>query len=526
MFRSWLRRLLQKASNRPLRSLRTPSRWARFLPAFEALDDRVLPAITASFTPGTGILTVLGDVGNNTIVVSRDAAGRLLVNGGAVPVQGGTATIANTVLIQMFGQDGNDILTLDEANGPLPAANLFGGNGNDTLTGGSANDQLFGEAGNDTLLGKGGSDQLHGGDGNDTLTGGAGNDSVFGDADNDRMIWNPGDGTDLNEGGDGSDTVEVNGGNGTETFTVTPNGSRVRFDRVTPGPFSIDIGTTENLQLNANGGDDIFTASNGLASLIALSVDGGDGNDTLTGGDGNDRLSGGNGNDTINGGKGSDTVFLGAGNDTFIWNPGDGSDSVEGGAGTDTLLFVGASGDEKFNLSANHDRLRLTRDIGTITMDVAGVEQVTVNALGGADTVTVNDLAGTGVTDVNIDLGNDGQADNVIVNGTDHSDHIAVGGSAGNLSVVGLAARVHIVGADPTRDRLTINAGDGADIVNASYLSAGAIGLTLNGDNGNDVLIGSAGNDTINGGDGYDLLIGGPGQDTLDGGAGLNLVIQ
>src|SRR5258706_5277987 len=105
------------------------------------------------------------------------------------------------------------------------------------------------------------------------------------------------------EGGDGIDTVEVNGGNGAETFTVTPNGTRVRFDRVTPAPFSLDIGTTENLVVNMNGGDDTFTASNGLAGLISLTVDGGAGNDTITGGDGADMLSGGDGNDTNNGGR-------------------------------------------------------------------------------------------------------------------------------------------------------------------------------------------------------------------------------
>src|SRR5262249_47465113 len=83
------------------------------------------------------------------------------------------------------------------------------------------------------------------------------------------------------EGGDGIDTVEVNGGNGAESFTLTPNGTRVRFDRTTPAPFSIDIGTSEKLVLNANGGDDTFTGSNGLAPLISLTIDGGLGNDTL-----------------------------------------------------------------------------------------------------------------------------------------------------------------------------------------------------------------------------------------------------
>ena len=77
---------------------------------------------------------------------SRDAAGKILVNGGAVKVLGGTPTVANTSLIQVFGQAGNDTITLNEANGALPRANLFGGAGNDTITGGSGNDMLFGQS--------------------------------------------------------------------------------------------------------------------------------------------------------------------------------------------------------------------------------------------------------------------------------------------------------------------------------------------------------------------------------------------
>ena len=179
-------------------------------------------AVTASFSSGTRVLSVFGDQLDNTIIVSRDAAGNILINGGAVPVTGDNPTVANTTLIQVFGQGGNDTISLNEANGALPAAQLFGGAGNDTLTGGSGNDQLFGGTGNDILLGKGGDDLLFGGDGDDVLTGGAGSDQMFGEAGNDRMIWNPGDGSDLMEGGDGIDTAEVNGGNGAETFTITP----------------------------------------------------------------------------------------------------------------------------------------------------------------------------------------------------------------------------------------------------------------------------------------------------------------
>ncbi len=265
-------------------------------------------AVTATFQPGYGLLTVFGDSLANNVEVSRNAAGALLVNGGAVAIKGGTATVANTSLIQVFGQDGNDVITLNEANGALPKANLFGGAGNDTMTGGSGGDQLFGQSGNDTLLGKGGADFIFGGSENDTITGGDADDQLFGESGDDRFIWNPGDDTDLNEGGAGIDTTEVNGGGGAEMFTATANGTRVRFDRVDPAPFSIDMGTMEKLVVNMNGGDDRFSATGNLASLIQVTVDGGAGNDTILGSNGADLLLGGDGNDFIDGQQGNDTV--------------------------------------------------------------------------------------------------------------------------------------------------------------------------------------------------------------------------
>src|SRR5262245_7888484 len=124
-------------------------------------------AVTASFLPSAGVLTTFGDNLDNSITISRNAAGNLLVNGGAVAILGGTSTVANTSLIQLFGQGGNDTITLNEFMGGLPAANLFGGTGNDTLIGGSGGDKLFGQSGNDNLQGKGGNDSLFGGSEND-----------------------------------------------------------------------------------------------------------------------------------------------------------------------------------------------------------------------------------------------------------------------------------------------------------------------------------------------------------------------
>ena len=486
-------------------------------------------AVTATFSSGT--LSVFGDSLNNNMTVSRNAAGQILVNGGAVSVAGGTPTVANTALIQVFGQGGNDVITLSEVNGALPLAHLFGGAGNDVLTGGSGNDQLFGESGTDTLLGKGGFDLLFGGNEADTLTGGDADDQAFGQSGDDHMIWNPGDDTDLNEGGAGTDTVEVNGGNGAEQFTTTANGTRVRFDRLNPAPFSIDIGTSEKLKLNANGGDDSYSATGNLAALIGITVDGGTGNDNLLGSNGVDLLLGGDGNDFVDGQQGNDTGLLGAGDDTFQWDPGDGNDVIEGQDGIDKMAFNGSNINERLEASANGGRVRFTRDIAAITMDLDNVETIAVRALGGADNLVVNDLSGTDVTSVVSDLnanggGDDGAADNVITNATNGDDVVIVAGTGPSASVLGLAARVDVTGAIAGSDRITVNTLAGDDVVDATGLAANSALLTANGGGDDDVLLGGAGNDTLLGGAGDDVLIGGPGNDVLDGAPGDDVVLQ
>jgi Ca2+-binding RTX toxin-like protein len=484
-------------------------------------------AVTASFTPSAGQLTVFGDNLNNAITVSRNAAGGILVNGGAVAVLGGTPTVANTALIQVFGQGGNDTITLNEGSGALPRANLFGGANNDTLTGGSGGDMLFGQAGNDTLLGKGGVDFLFGGADNDALTGGDADDQVFGESGNDRMVWNPGDDTDLNEGGEGSDTVEVNGGNGTEHFTATANGVRVRFDRLDPAPFSLDIGTSEKLALNANGGDDSFSATGNLAALIQITVDGGTGSDTILGSNGIDLLLGGDGDDFVDGQQGNDTALLGAGNDVFQWDPGDGSDAVEGQDGTDTMRFNGSNISEIFDASANGQRVRFTRNVGAIVMDLNDVESIDLKTLGASDTTTVNDLSGTDLVELDVDqagtLGGtagDGAADTVIVNGTNGNDIIDVFGAGTSVAVVGLAARTNIANAEGANDALVINALGGNDGVTATTLPAGVIKLTIDGGGDDDTLLGSQGADVFLAGAGADFMLGDNGDDLALMGAG------
>ncbi len=505
----------------------------RFAPSFERLEDRRLLAVTASFSAVSGVLNVRGDSLDNTIEISRNAAGAILVNGGAVPVVGGTPTVANTTLINAFGLSGNDTISLNETNGALPQANLYGGSGDDVLTGGSAGDRLFGQSGNDTINGRGGSDFLFGGSSDDVLTGGDADDLAFGQNGADQMIWNPGDDTDVNEGGAGLDAVIVNGGGGAEVFTTTANGARVRFDRLDPAPFSLDIGTSENLVVNMNGGDDSFSATGNLAALIAITVDGGAGDDTILGSNGADLLIGGDGDDFIDGQQGADTVLLGAGNDLFRWDPGDGNDVVEGGTGFDGVIFNGSAAGEIMDISANGQRVRFTRNVGNIVLDVDGVEQFDVALLGGADTFVVNDLAGTDVVTVMLALAGtlggingDAAADAIIVNATNGEDVVLVSGNAAGVTVLGLAAVVNIRNAEPANDRLTVNLLGGDDVLDASDLAATGILLTADGGGDDDVLTGGDGADTLLGGAGDDVLIGGPGLDVLDGGLGDNVVIQ
>ena len=52
----------------------------------EPLESRIMPAVTATFSPGAGVLSVFGDALDNTITLSRNAAGQILVNGGAVAI--------------------------------------------------------------------------------------------------------------------------------------------------------------------------------------------------------------------------------------------------------------------------------------------------------------------------------------------------------------------------------------------------------------------------------------------------------
>ena len=292
----------------------------------------------------------------------------------------------------------------------------------------------------------------------------------------------------------GNDTISIAfGANAADPVRVDfGNGSFQSFDRSTFNAVAVFLGS----------GDDQFrTVSGGTpTSDAALTVFGGNGNDFLLGGAGNDTLFGGNGQDELRGGGGTDALFggngsdladggvgtdteiLGNGADEALWVPGEGNDAIAGGNGDDTLTFDGSSGDELMSLSANGDNAVFLRNLGSIRMDLAGVENVNVNALGGADTITVNDLTGTDVQHASVDLSTDGvgdgKDDKVIVNGTDAADAIDVSAHGGAVDVAGLRAETSVTGSERT-DQLQVNGLGGRDRVNVSDQAAALIGVAV-----------------------------------------------
>jgi Ca2+-binding RTX toxin-like protein len=475
-----------------------------------------------------------GDDGYADFSFSRDRFTRIIVHarGGddRVRIDDSSGAFTNAVPTTLDGGDGNDTIA-----GGTGAETLIGGDGNDTVDGNGGNDAAFLGAGDDTFVWDpgDGSDTIEGEDGNDTMAfnGANADEQVALSANGNRLRFfraqanitmdtagvelvdfnalggadlvtvNDLTGTDVSSvnvdeagtlGGaapDGQrDQVTVNGTNGDDRVDVSGNAAGVAVSGLASRVTILHQDPTDLLAVNGLGGNDASSAAALAAASIALVLDGGAGNDTLAGGPGVETLNGRDGNDTVDGNGGNDAAFLGAGDDTFVWDPGDGSDVVEGGDGrSDTMRFNGAAAAEQFTLSANGNRLRFFRNVGNITMDTAGVEQVDVNALGGADLVTVNDLSGTDVSSVNVDLAGalggtagDGAVDRVVMSGTAADDAIDVSGNSGEVNVGGLAPRVAISNPEAT-DHLELDGLQVGDTVNTAGLVAGTIQVFVDG---------------------------------------------
>jgi Ca2+-binding RTX toxin-like protein len=253
---------------------------------------------------------------------------------------------------------------------------------------------------------------------------------------------------------------------------------------------SFDRSQFERILVRAGDGNDevrIDESVGAFTDVQPTTLNGQAGDDTLIGGRGEEHLVGGPDDDVVDGGLGEDSVQLGPGADLFTWSPGRASDTIEGGDGADTLAFNCSNIGEQIDLSANANRLRLFRNVASVTMDLHGLERIDLTMLGGADTVAIHNLAATDANRVKVDLagmpggpGGDMQPDSVAVDGTSRRDDVKVSAKTGVVDVEGLPVAVRIANSEAANDSLAINGLGGVDTVRAGAAVADLISLIVN----------------------------------------------
>lgn len=409
---------------------------------------------------------------------------------------------------------------------------FVGSQGKDRVDGGSGNDRLDGGVGGDILSGGAGNDTIYGGEGGDFLKGGGGQDLLYGGAGDDMIqIGGPSGESITFDGGDGDDTVILANG---AVFTGLSFGSTrsIEFIHTIWGwgdspQTTVARGTTAanvfdfsglygrqgilNLRFEMGDGDDRIVA--GLFQLVA---DGGGGNDTLIGHAYGDTLVGGAGIDSLVGAEGDDLYSIDDAGDVIVEAAVlGGNDTVETtlqayvlGALLENLIHVGPTA---FRGVGNAGANRIGGNAGADTL--AGLD--------GADTLfggAGNDVIGGG-------LGKDSLTGGLGVDtmaGGDGDDWYAVDNAA-DVIVELAGAGLDTVFSSASKYVLANNVENGivTSAVGASLFgNAGANVIT--GGAGNDTLFGDLGNDQLVGGTGADLLLGGGGNDTLSGLGGLN----
>ncbi|HEY6596908.1 MAG TPA: hypothetical protein VI011_22810 [Asanoa sp.] len=285
-----------------------------------------------------------------------------------------------------------------------------------------------------------------------------------------------------------ADSLTVNGRGDADTIAVSGGPAGVVVSGLAAGHSMLAPDPLDRLAVNSLGGADAVNASGLAPGTTALTLRGGADNDALTGS---------------------------PGDDVFAWEPGDGVDTVEGGTGTDAASVAGSDGADNLTVAPNGGRVSVVGP-GGVVVDMDDVEAANFSPRGGTDVVDVpTTMAGTDLTAVGADLGADGQLDDVRVQGTQAVDSIKVTPSGSGASVGGLELKTTVTTAEPDVDNLTLFALGEADIVDASTVPAGVIGITHAGGLGTDTFIGSQGKDRFIGGDGNDLALMGAGDDTF-----------
>ncbi|MCQ3830612.1 calcium-binding protein [Microbulbifer elongatus] len=472
--------------------------------------------------------------GNDT-VYGTDGADRILGGPGSDRLYGNggddvfIATVGDTGADRYDGGEGfdtllgsaeDDELILSVFSSEARVERIDGGTGTNVIRSTTANNTLDFrgvELINIGLIDAGaGNDTVYGSDLADVIEGGIGSDTLYGEGGDDLFKLTAGDtGFDQYRGGAGTDTLQ--GTTGDDVF---------RFSAFA-GEASVEI-------IDGNGGADTIeatTANNTLdfsnTQLIGIvSIDAGDGNDTVYGTAGADTIIGGPGSDYLDGGDGDDT-FMFTGGDT-------GSDRYSGGNGFDQLL--GTDADDDIILSVFSGAATLERIDGKL-----GVNRILSNSAN--NTLDFSNTELVNVSEINAGDGND------TVIGTESADLIVGGLGSDNLYGNAGDDVFLLTEGDTGFDRYeggdgidSVHGTSGDDVFRLSAFSGNATVEVIDGKGGNDQISGSSanntfdfrntslvnialiatqsGNDTVYGTDAADTIEGGLGSDNLYGEGG------
>ncbi|MBT5950634.1 MAG: hypothetical protein HOG90_05835 [Betaproteobacteria bacterium] len=276
---------------------------------------------------------------------------------------------------------------------------------NVTLTGDGNSNRFTANVGADVLYGFGGDDTLSGGAGSDILDGGEGDDTIIlvsSDTFSARYLAQNASSTlqigteerinlngktrfgDVMDGGADTDSVELT--DSSDAFFLHDSFSGFHSSLELVNDLNGKSGTAriENIEnINSGGGDDIIDLTSSDYSLSGqnITVEGGEGNDTLWGSDADEILKGGNGNDVLFGGAGTNQLSGGNGTDEFQFTRTSISDTVADynfSDGDILKFFYEAGGVEaNWNFSVLNGDLRW----GDNTLDLGALEVTSLNDL-------------------------------------------------------------------------------------------------------------------------------------------------
>jgi Ca2+-binding RTX toxin-like protein len=528
-----------------------------------------------------------GGAGNDTLD-GGDGADTLDGGDGADILTGGAGNdifLASAGDDTLNGGDGDDVLQSGDGH-----TALYGGSGADTIITGGATASVDGGAGNDLIVVRGDNLEIVGGAGDDfiDLTGkGLGSYHVYDHyvPGNNVVVFHKGDGHDvLPQEGLLSDT----GLQWTVSFYAafkfvgidrSDVSILVQYPQDASHDMAIRVNSTGDLIYMPNASGYVWSGdenSDGLSDEVGFGGgfifdDGG----SPTGGFGWDTLpityvpdisiyrpaiagsqiAGTSGDDLLQGGAGDDDISAGDGNDVIEAAPYGvgGRDNIDGGSGVDTLMasaddqtiyfrtltgveIISAGGHTNVALSASSrdDIIDLTQ------MTLEGISLVSGG--GGSDTIIGSADADTLSGGVGDDIISAGAGDDLILQGWNEGGDIIDGGSGYDT-----------IAATESEMDFTLKSITGIEVITANGFAEVGIGGTAVADNldfsnttlagidyidageGNDIVHGSAGDDTIMV-YGQDIISGGDGNDDIvfqnfarlsdiDGGAGYDRVL-